>query len=268
MEGNGLLQAIQDGGAEPHFFDEHGFDAGYFAATLPFPAASWKKELFLPRIVREVDHIVYLPRLSSHVIAGYTHGHKLAMGWLRDDSRHHVHYHAASFYEKYTEINYTQEIRDRLRLVLTLAESLLLHFGPDIGTIAPADPLIVIASSSLASHDALSAALLVHANETASSEDELRYDRATANTMNRVFVLSLVETWTQIPWGTGGADGYTTLDPHEFERGPAYDRVLRRAYAIRGGGAAAIRVVVPGEEPAPELRAALLARGGGRFQLV
>ena len=41
----------------------------------------------IARAITEVDHLVYLPRLSSHVLTGYTHGHKIAVGWLRDDPR-------------------------------------------------------------------------------------------------------------------------------------------------------------------------------------
>jgi hypothetical protein len=262
-EENGLYSAIVASGADPHFFDDHGFEAGYFEATLPSDS-HWKKGLYLPSIVREVDHIVYLPRMSSHAVAGYTHGLKSAMGWLRDDSRNHVHHDAASIYEKYTEINYTQEIRERFRLCLTLAEAFLLDFGPDDGTVAIADPRVVIASRSLAQHDALSASVLVHLDATLPKTFAgLSYSPALADTVNRFLLTSLVESSTGIPWGPDGAAGYTSVQPHAFEQGLSQNRPLLRAFALEGGWPEAIDVRLLGRPLDPALREHLETHGEG-----
>lgn len=91
--GRGNLIALEND-AELHFFDDQGFDTGYFQATLP-AGHHWPRGMYVPSIVREVDHIVYMPRLSQHMLAGTTLAQKSAMGFLRDDSRHDMHNDAA-----------------------------------------------------------------------------------------------------------------------------------------------------------------------------
>jgi uncharacterized protein (DUF362 family) len=65
---NGLESAARSAGAEIVCFEEAGYD-GYFAAEPP-AESHFKGEIFLPEIAREVDHIVYLPRVSKHMLAG------------------------------------------------------------------------------------------------------------------------------------------------------------------------------------------------------
>ena len=57
-------------------------------------------------------------------------------------------------------MNYCEQIRSRMRLVVTLAEQVLVDGGPDTGTFAIPDTPIVLASAHLANHDAVSVALL------------------------------------------------------------------------------------------------------------
>jgi hypothetical protein len=267
MEGNGLYEAITAAGAEPHFFDDQGYDAGYFEATLP-EGHHWKKPMMLPNIVEQIDHIVYLPRLSSHGLAGYTHGLKSAVGWLRDDSRYHMHNDAASLHEKYAEISYCAEIASRLRLVYTFAESIMLHQGPDTGTIAVADPRIVIASDNIANHDAFSAALLRHFDKnTPSSAGIMPYgDGSAADFRNNFFVQTYVENATGIPWGQGD-DGYTELRGHRYWEDLANDYGISRAYEIQGGIPQSISIRRDGAPLASELMAYLNAAHNGVFDI-
>lgn len=267
MEGNGLYEAITAAGAEPHFFDDQGYDAGYFEATLP-EGHHWQQPMMLPNIIKQVDHIVYLPRLSSHALAGYTHGLKSAVGWLRDDSRYHIHNDAASLHEKYTEINYSTEIASRLRLVFTFAEKLMLHQGPDTGTVAVADPRIVIASDDIANHDAFSTALLRHFDtSTPSATGIMPYgDGSAADFRNTFFVKTYVENATGIPWGHGN-DGYTSLRGHRYWEGLATDHGLSRAYELQGGQPSSILVRHDGAPLASELMADLGAAHDGIFEI-
>jgi uncharacterized protein (DUF362 family) len=254
MEGNGLMQAIVDGGGEPHFFDERGFEEGYFKATLPV-GNSWRRAPHIPRIVNEVDHIVYLPRLSSHVLCGYTHGHKIAVGWMRDDTRHEMHSDAGNIYEKYTELNYCEEIGSRLRLVVTLAEEVLCDGGPDGGSIATADPRIVLASTHLANHDAVSVGLLTWAQKNlarARNTGGVPYG-AWATASNTAF-LGIVELQTGIPWTSEGAALPLTYWAHDYAGGIDSDRALSRAYELLGGVPRSIEVTLTGKEPEPALR--------------
>jgi uncharacterized protein (DUF362 family) len=262
---NGLGAAVAEAGAEAHFFDDQGWD-GYVEATLP-AGSHWKLPLRIAKVVTEVDHIVYLPRLSSHAIAGCTHALKMAVGWLRDDSRNHLHHDAATFYEKYAEISYAKEIADRLRLTLTLADDVLLDFGPDTGTVAAADPRVVIASRSLAGHEAVSAALLVHIDELTAEGPEPHYDAGTANTLNQLFVTQYVQAATGLPWGPGAPADYTALVPHAFEKGLGDNAPLARAWEITGGRPAKIGVLSVAEPPSAALVAALAAHGEGSFVL-
>lgn len=263
LRSNGLHEAIVSAGAEPHAFDDHDFRTGYFEATPP-PGSHWTQPLALPTVLRDVDHVVYLPRISAHAIAGYTAGHKVSIGWLRDDSRNHVHSDAASFYEKYTEVNYVPELRDRFRLALVLGEQLLLHFGPDInGTVVSADPRLILASADLASLDAVMSGLLVHLDETTPpAPGVVPYRAATANAVNRAFVTTYVQAKTNIPWGPATAADYQPLTAHAFEHGVSDDRCLARAWAITGRPDA-VRVVSQGAALDPELAAAVTAHGEG-----
>ena len=131
MKRNGLLGAVKRSGATLWCFDDHGWD-GYFKAKLDFEN-QWEDGLWLPKIVQQVDHIIYLTRLGTHALAGYTCGIKNAVGWLRDDSRLLYHQRGETFFEKAAEINHAPELRKKLRFTLTLGDSALLDIGPDFG---------------------------------------------------------------------------------------------------------------------------------------
>ena len=83
--------------------------------------ATGKNELMLPNILREVDHIVLLPRVSRHILVGSTHGLKSAVGWLRDDTRLELHRDAATLMQKCAEINGLETLRGKVRLCLSVA---------------------------------------------------------------------------------------------------------------------------------------------------
>jgi uncharacterized protein (DUF362 family) len=148
---NGLHAAAIESGAEMHYFDEAGYDA-YFGAR-PVGASHWKGELILPNILNQVDHVVNLPRVSRHCLAGSTLGLKSAMGWLRDDSRLEAHRDAWTFYDKIAEINDAAVLREKLKLTLTVATKVQTTFGPDWGYKTEPDPGLVFGSESLLAHD-------------------------------------------------------------------------------------------------------------------
>lgn len=156
---NGLHAAAIESGAEIHYFDEAGFDA-YFTAR-PVGASHWKDKFFLPNILQQTDHIINLPRVSRHCLAGSTLGLKSAVGWLRDDSRLELHRDAWTFYDKIAEINDAGILRDKLRLTLTVATKVQTTFGPDWGYKTTPDPGLVFGSASLLAHDMLSLAYLL-----------------------------------------------------------------------------------------------------------
>lgn len=261
---NGLHQAIVDAGGEPHYFDDHGYEAGYFEGKPP-SGSHWTQPLMLPNIVKQVDHIVYLPRLSMHVLCGCTVGHKIAMGFLRDDSRFHVHFAAEHIYEKYTEINYVPEIRSRFRLAVTLAEAMLLDSGPDEGSATPVDPRIVIASRSLASHDALATAVLVHFDATIPNAFDVPYDGARADQVNAGFSQLVVSSNTNLRWGPEDPGVYKGFTAHTFQAGISQDRALQRAFAIRGTPKS-IPLFVDGAALSSEVETAITTWSEGRVK--
>lgn len=266
FERNGLLAAAEAAEAELAFFDDAGFENGYFEATLP-AGHHWSRPMMLPNVVREVDHILYLPRITSHVLAGYSHATKIAIGWLRDDSRNHLHHDAATFYEKYVEINFAEEIASRLRGSFTFVEKLQLHQGPDAGTVLDADPLIAVGSASLGHHDALTAAMLSLFNAvTPPAFSGLGYGPL-ADAMNWAFLNVVVEESTGIPWGPDGPAGYTSYVPHHYPDGVGVDRALTRCYELLGGVPPRVPVRFDGQRPSDDLLAHLAAYSGGLFDL-
>ena len=187
---NGLHQATLESGAEVHYFDEAGYDAYFGDRTVH--DSHWRGELILPNILNQVDHVVLLPRVSRHVLAGTTLGLKVGVGWLRDDSRLELHRDAKSFFEKIAEINDAKVLRQKLRLVLTVATKVQTTFGPDRGFSAEPDPGLVFGSESLIAHDMVSLGWLFWNRKYATPPDQLARYRdpylTYPGTFNRLFV--------------------------------------------------------------------------------
>jgi uncharacterized protein (DUF362 family) len=250
--------------ADIAFFDDNGFEDGYFEATPP-DANHWPRGLRIANAVREADHIVYMPRIGAHALAGLTLGHKSAIGFLRDDSRHDLHNDASQFYEKYTEINYTQEIRDRFRMAVTICEQVLLHGGPDSGTIYGMTPALVVASTRLANHDALAASILVSLQKQVPRvTSAMDYNAAFAPLANRAFAGGV-----QVATGAAGAwrseSPSSSYQAHPFEQGITRDRAIARGWELSGGKPEQIQIVQAGEKLEDELKSAIEAHGEGLY---
>ena len=225
---NGLHQAARESGAEVHYFEEAGFDA--FFADSAENATHWKGKLLFPNILNRVDHIVLLPRVSRHVLAGATFGLKAAVGWLRDDSRLELHRDAATFFEKTAEINDAKVLRSKLRLVLSVATKVQTTFGPDRGFTAKPDPGIVFGSESILAHDMVSLGWLLWNREHNTPPAQLTWFRDPHVTypglMNRIFV--------GLTWGLGAflnAGTYSRVPIRSVQTDP----VISRAAALWGG---------------------------------
>jgi len=140
----GLFDVMVQNDAEPLFFEETGYDSF---------------------ILYQADHIIYLARVSSHIMGDITSGMKIGVGFLREDSRKAFHQGGDAFYAMYEEINHVPEISSKLRLVVSSGRKVLATFGPDNGHVtAPASGL-VIASDDLLAHEALSYAWLLYNRE-------------------------------------------------------------------------------------------------------
>ncbi|NIQ39715.1 MAG: DUF362 domain-containing protein [Proteobacteria bacterium] len=209
MTENGLHQAALESGAELHYFDEKSYD-DYFGDR-PEHNNHWSGELILPNILNQVDHVVLLPRVSRHVLAGTTLGLKAAVGWLRDDSRLELHRDAKSFFQKIAEINDAKVLMQKLRLVLTVATKVQTTFGPDHGFATEPDPGLVFGSASLLAHDMVSLGWLLWNRQHATPQNQIAWYRDPFMTypgiINRLFVgrawgirqLFKSETYSSVP---------------------------------------------------------------------
>jgi len=222
---NGLEAAALAGGAEIACFEEAGYDA-YFAGEAP-AGSHFRGDILLPQIVREVDHIVYLPRVSKHVLAGTTLALKGAVGWLREDSRRELHREGATFLEKCADINGCREIRERLRLVLSVGTQVQTSFGPDEGHVATPEVGLVIASEDPIDHDAVSFAYLMEVSARSTPWRARTFDPypAFASLINRGFV-----SWV---WGAGEFTAVESYDAPQLDS-PWSCPVLARGCQIFG----------------------------------
>ncbi|MBZ0253199.1 MAG: DUF362 domain-containing protein, partial [Candidatus Methylomirabilis sp.] len=244
---NGLFEAAERGGAEPYGFEAAGYQS-YFESGSP-EAPHWRGPLMVPNLVREVDHIVYLNRVSAHLLAGATLALKNAVGWIREDSRLELHRDADSFLEKCAEIAAAPEIRERIRLVMSEASRVQTTIGPDFGHSVALDPGLLVASDNLAMHDVACYGVLRYARETLTPAYATLVEPYPRHSswMNRFFVGK--------EWGLDEAMNYKGYVPPS--RGRALDNtVIRRGVEIFSPQGARPALAWLGEAPA-EMREAV-----------
>jgi len=75
------LDIISQNNAEAVFFEELGYDS-YFP-EYPSESHHWKSPIMITLAVKEVYHIIYLARVSSHIMGDITSGMngKLTLKW-------------------------------------------------------------------------------------------------------------------------------------------------------------------------------------------
>ena len=226
MEASGLAAAVLAAGGELHAFEEGGWDGFY--AEPPTAGSNWQGELMMPNILREVEHIILMPRCGRHVLAGASLGLKAAVGYWRTDTRLEYHRAASTFHEKTAEGNTVATLLEKQRLVLTAADKVLATFGPDDGRVCQPEVGLVIASESVVAHDMISLAWLIETRrEMPFPRDPFRdKSQLLAKFGNRVIVGLLGD------WKT--ALNAETLTKNDL-RSIGDDRVLNHAYRVLGG---------------------------------
>jgi len=157
---SGALAAIESAGGTPVFFEEFGYDAAI--ETWPSGEHHWADPLIIPSFVEQVDHIVYLPRVGSHMLADCTLGLKISVGWMRNDTRFFFHAGGDHFCALYDEVNDVPPIASRFRLVISSGREVLTTIGPDMGAVVRPDHGLVMASQDLLSHELLAYAWLLY----------------------------------------------------------------------------------------------------------
>jgi hypothetical protein len=185
----------------------------------------------MPNILKEVDHIVLMPRCSRHALAGSTLGLKAAVGYWRTDTRLEYHRDAATFQEKTAEGNTVETLLKKQRLVISAADKILTTYGPDKGLIVEPEIGLIMASESVVSHDMVSLAwLLENRLAVPSSEKEGLKDP-----YSRQLFVSAGNHWVVNRLGSLGQ----AIESERLARNDIHtiwdDRVLNRAYQVFGG---------------------------------
>jgi uncharacterized protein (DUF362 family) len=230
MTNNGMRQASEAAGAEVHAFEEAGWDGFY--DEVPRSGDNWRQPLLLPKILKEVDHVILMPRCSRHLLAGSTLGLKAAVGWWRHDSRLEYHHDARTFAEKTAESNTTPTLLEKQRLVVSSATKVLTTFGPDEGYVEEPATGLIIASESVVAHDMVSLAWLLENRRTtpADKKDSVMDDP----NQSPFFVSMANRVVNHFLGGPGKALSADALDPWRLET-VWDDKVLRRAFDVFGG---------------------------------
>jgi uncharacterized protein (DUF362 family) len=227
MEGSGMAGAARAAGAELHFFEEAGWDAFY---EDPMSAGDhWKGGLMMPAILKEVDHVVLMPRCARHVLTGSTLGLKAAVGYWRTDTRLEYHRDAATLQEKTAEANTARTLIAKQRLVVSAADKIVATFGPDEGYVYEPDTGLVMASESVVAHDMVSLAWLLE------NRRRMPADRRDGFMDNSPTVARLANYW--VVGKLGGLKPVIASDrliKNDLET-LRDDRVLNRACQILGG---------------------------------
>ena len=159
MVKSGMLQAIEKTGGEGHFFEESGWESFYTES--PAEGSHWINNLMMPNILKEVDHIILMPRCGRHVLAGATLGLKAVVGYWRTDTRLEYHRDASTFHEKTAEGNTVPTLLNKQRLVVSVADRILTTFGPDKGYVLTPVTGLVMSTDSVVAHDMVSLAWLL-----------------------------------------------------------------------------------------------------------
>ncbi len=227
MKNSGMMQAIEEAGGEPYFFEEGGWDSFYKEHT--DTKGFWDNGLMMPAILKNVDHILLMPRCSRHILAGASLGLKAVVGYWRTDTRLQYHYHAESFHERTAEGNRAKTLLDKQRLVISTGDKLLATFGPDKGYIHTPAAGLVIVSESIVAHDMVSLAWLLYNRKLlpVEEQDTFKDTSTTIAKLLNTLVVKLLGTW-------GNVLTSETLLKNDL-KSIWDDRALNHAYKIFGG---------------------------------
>lgn len=143
------IEAAIDGRATLGDFDQGGFKS--------VRADGWAGNINIPRLVDEVDHIIYIPRIATHMMAGQTLSLKIAVGFLNAASRRTMH---SGDIHRYASVNDVPDIKGKFRLTVTSACKLMTTGGPDNGTIVEPNHGLIFASENILASDLLASAFL------------------------------------------------------------------------------------------------------------
>jgi uncharacterized protein (DUF362 family) len=153
MQETGIYQAAIDGGAEVVVFEDDDM-----VHVEPELAIHWPAGFSIPNLFNQVDHIITLPRLSTHAMTGFSMSLKNFVGVIPPDERWEMH---LSYGMSSAGLRCLAEIAlctDKIRLSILDARQGFSKGGPNEGTLIT--PGIIIASKDIVAADAVGLALL------------------------------------------------------------------------------------------------------------
>jgi uncharacterized protein (DUF362 family) len=85
LETRGLVEAAKEVNAEVYSFDDHEW------IEVDVPDGKYLKKASIPKIMNEVDGVIFLPCLKTHFLAKFTMSIKLTMGAIKKAERKWIH---------------------------------------------------------------------------------------------------------------------------------------------------------------------------------
>ncbi|MFB0527139.1 MAG: DUF362 domain-containing protein [bacterium] len=152
MKKVGIYEAAVKEGAEVVVFAE-----GDYERVNPENSRHWPQGFYIPKLVKQVDHIISLPVAKTHIIADFTMGIKNWVGLIPPSDRDYLHL-------KEDDRNYFGSMISEIHLarkpsfLVMDATRVFVSGGPSRGDLA--EPNLVIASSDLVANDVTGLALL------------------------------------------------------------------------------------------------------------
>lgn len=150
MKKVGIYEAAVKGGAEVVVFSK-----GDYVKVNPENSYHWPNGFRIPRLVKQVDHIISLPVAKTHIIADFTMGIKNWVGLIPPSDRKYLHLKKKDYFASMlSEIHLAR----KPSFLVMDATKVFVSGGPSHGDIAR--PGLVIATSDLVANDVTGLALL------------------------------------------------------------------------------------------------------------
>lgn len=154
FEANGISQAARDIGARLVAFEKRAF-----VRVKPNGLKLWKDGFRVPKLLGEVDHIVSLPRVSSHVLTGESSALENAVGFLSTADRLELYTDRKNLHARIAELQFALSPKLRLH-VLAAVEKVPATGGPGWGHLQELGGSLVVSTPQVVAADAMGLALL------------------------------------------------------------------------------------------------------------
>ena len=150
MKKVGIYEAAVKGGAEVVVFSK-----GDYVKVNPENSYHWPNGFRIPKLVKQVDHIISLPVAKTHIIADFTMGIKNWVGLIPPSDRKYLHLKRKDYFASMlSEIHLAR----KPSFLVMDATKVFVSGGPSHGDIAR--PGLVMATSDLVANDVTGLALL------------------------------------------------------------------------------------------------------------